>query len=76
MRKAAGVTQRELAHRLGTVQTVVARIEQGERRLDLIEFYRVCRALKVDPKKAASEVLDRCAALDRGKRPTGRTGKR
>jgi transcriptional regulator with XRE-family HTH domain len=65
MRKEAGLNQRKLAQRLGTVQTVVARVEQGERRLDLIEFYWFCRALNVDPKKAAIEVLNACLALDK-----------
>lgn len=65
MRKAAGLTQRALAKRLGTVQTVVVRVEQGERRLDLIEFYWFCRALGFDPKKAAVEVLKECSALDK-----------
>jgi transcriptional regulator with XRE-family HTH domain len=35
MRKHAGLTQRELAARMKTLQTVIARLEQGERRLDL-----------------------------------------
>jgi transcriptional regulator with XRE-family HTH domain len=65
MRKAAGLTQRELAKRLGTVQTIVVRVEQGERRLDLIEFYWFCKALGIDPKKATIEVLSECLALDK-----------
>jgi transcriptional regulator with XRE-family HTH domain len=65
MRKAARLTQRDLAKRLGTVQTIVVRVEQGERRLDLIEFYWFCLALGVDPKKAAVEVLKECSALDK-----------
>ncbi len=76
MRKAAGITQRELASRLKTVQTVVARMEQGQRRMDMIEFYWVCRALKNDPKKKANEVFDECLALDnpshKAKRPKRR----
>lgn len=71
MRKAAGLTQRELAKRLGTVQTVVVRVEQGERRLDLIEFYWFCRALEADPKKVTLEVLNHCIALDRANRTKG-----
>jgi transcriptional regulator with XRE-family HTH domain len=64
MRKAAGLTQRDLADRLKTVQTVVARLEQGERRLDLIEYYWFCKAVGVDPKKAAVNILKQCAILD------------
>lgn len=65
LRVAADLTQRDLAQLLRTPQTVVARIEQGQRRVDLIEFYRICKALKVNPKQAAEEVLDACLALDR-----------
>jgi transcriptional regulator with XRE-family HTH domain len=65
MREEAGLNQREFARRLGTVQTVVARVEQGERRLDLIEFYWFCKALRVDPKRALNEVLNQCLALDK-----------
>lgn len=65
MRKAAGLTQRDLAKRLGTVQTIVVRVEQGERRLDLIEFYWFCRACRVPPEKMAAEVMRECAKLDR-----------
>lgn len=74
MRKAAGLTQRDLAARLKTVQTVVARLEQGERRLDLIEYYWFCRAVGVDPKKAAVEILRKCAALDGSSRSKSKRG--
>ena len=76
MRKAAGLTQRELAKRLGTVQTVVVRVEQGERRLDLIEFYWFCKALEVDPRKATIAVLNHCLALDKPGRTKGRSKKK
>jgi transcriptional regulator with XRE-family HTH domain len=75
MRNAAGLTQRELAKRLGTIQTIVVRVEQGERRLDLIEFYWFCRALEVDPKKAATEVIDQCLAFDRPSKPKAKPRK-
>ena len=41
----AGVTQAELAERLGTVQSFVAKTEAGERRLDVVEFVRIFEAL-------------------------------
>lgn len=44
LRAAAGLTQRQLARRLGCPQNTVLRIEQGERRIDLVEFWRICRA--------------------------------
>ena len=46
-RKDAGVSQAELASRLGTTQTFVSKCERGERRLDVIELRTWCRALGV-----------------------------
>lgn len=48
-RKGAGVTQQELADRLGRPQSFVAKVEGYERRLDIVEFLHVCRALGADP---------------------------
>ena len=36
IRKEAGYTQRELAKKLGREHSFVARIEQGERRVDIV----------------------------------------
>jgi DNA-binding XRE family transcriptional regulator len=52
MREKAGMTQRDLAKKLGREHSFVWRIETGERRLDVIEFHWVCKALGQD----ASEV--------------------
>jgi transcriptional regulator with XRE-family HTH domain len=43
-RKAAGVTQTELAARIGETQSFVSKCERGERRLDVIELRTFCRA--------------------------------
>lgn len=43
-RKAAGLTQAEVAAALSRPQSFVAKYEGGERRLDVIEFLDVCRA--------------------------------
>lgn len=47
-RKDADVTQAELAERLGKPQPWVSNIERGIRRVDVIEFIAICRALNVD----------------------------
>ncbi|MDO8297291.1 MAG: helix-turn-helix transcriptional regulator [Caulobacter sp.] len=48
-RRDAGVTQIELARRLGRTQSFISQIERGVRRLDVIEFYAIAQALKIDP---------------------------
>ncbi len=47
-RKAAGLTQVELAARLNRPQSFVSKVERGERRLDVIEFLEVARVLRLD----------------------------
>ena len=44
-RKAAGLTQRQLAERIGRPYTVIANIERGERQIDVVEFIAIARAL-------------------------------
>ncbi len=48
-RRRAGLTQHELAGRLGKPQSFVAKYEGGERRLDVVEFVKVAQALGSDP---------------------------
>lgn len=48
-RRGAGLTQMALANKLGRPQSFVSKFERGERRLDVIEFLDVARALRVDP---------------------------
>ena len=48
-RKAAGMTQTELAQKLSRPQSFVSKFERGERRLDVIEFLDIARALGFDP---------------------------
>ncbi len=46
-RKQAGLTQVDLAEKLGKPQSFVSKYELGERRLDVVEFLEVTRALGV-----------------------------
>lgn len=59
VRKAAGVTQAELAARLGKPQSFVSKVERGERRLDVIEFCQVAEALGHDPAALLREFCSR-----------------
>lgn len=40
---------RELGEKLGVIHSWVGKIEQGERRLDIVEYLKICKALEVDP---------------------------
>jgi transcriptional regulator with XRE-family HTH domain len=48
-RRKAGLTQEQVAQKLGRPQSFVAKYEGGERRLDVIEFINVAEALETDP---------------------------
>ncbi len=58
-REKAGLTQAEVSTRLGCPQSFVAKYEGGERRLDVVEFVRVCVALNVDPHAVLKDLQDR-----------------
>lgn len=47
VRKEAGLTQTQLAERLGTLQSRITDYERGVRRLDLMELRQVCEAVEV-----------------------------
>jgi transcriptional regulator with XRE-family HTH domain len=47
-RKAKGLSQQAFAEQLGRHQQFVSRYEIGERRLDIVEFVDVARALGMD----------------------------
>jgi transcriptional regulator with XRE-family HTH domain len=53
-REAAGMTQADLAARLGEYQSFVARLESGQRRIDVVEFLELADALAFEPAKAIS----------------------
>jgi len=48
-REARGVTQQELAKRLGKPQSFVSKAEMGERRLDVVEYLHFMRAIEGEP---------------------------
>ena len=50
-RKKAGVTQADLAVKLGRPQSFVAKYEGRERRLDVAEYLQIARGLGADPDK-------------------------
>jgi transcriptional regulator with XRE-family HTH domain len=48
-RRQAGLTQYELAELLKRPQSFIAKYEGGERRLDVVEFIAIARAMNSDP---------------------------
>ncbi len=48
-RKARGLTQTEVAVAMHTDQSQVSKLERSERRIDIIDFIRYCRAIGIDP---------------------------
>ncbi|MGS1018116.1 helix-turn-helix domain-containing protein [Allosphingosinicella humi] len=56
-RISCGVSQRELARRIGKPPSFINKIELRERRLDIIEFVIIARALNLEPSKLLAKVL-------------------
>lgn len=55
-RKAAGLNQAELGKLIGRGQTFVSKVEQGERRLDMIEVIIWCRLVRTDVHKLVNKL--------------------
>jgi len=66
-RKHAGVSQVDLAERLGNTQTFVSKCERGERRIDAVELVEFAEALGVPPLGLLGEYLEQRAARLRPK---------
>lgn len=62
-RKKAGLTQEQLAERLGETQSFVSKCERGERRLDIVEVRAFCHALGV-PFPSFATQLDKLLSLE------------
>jgi len=56
-REASGLTQVELAARLSKPQSFVSKFERGDRRLDVVEFLEIARALEIDPLRFVKTLL-------------------
>jgi transcriptional regulator with XRE-family HTH domain len=77
LRKEAGLTQAELAQLLGRPQSYVSKYERGERRLDVVEFLAVARALGTDAASFVAELEQLKGKPVPGaaaRRPRGRSG--
>ena len=45
LRRKSGVTQVELAEKLGQTQSFISKVERGDRRLDIIQLRTICQTL-------------------------------
>ncbi len=63
LRAATGMNQRELAALLGREQNYVARIETGQRRVDLIEWIQILRVLGVNPEQEIARIVRQVSPL-------------
>jgi len=55
-RKAAGLTQTQVADKLERYQSYVAMLEGGERKIDVIEFIQIAKAIGFDPAEAVRKL--------------------
>ena len=56
-RKRSGLTQVELAAKVGRDQTFISLIERSQRRIDVLEFIALARAMGEDPQRLFSELI-------------------
>lgn len=53
-----GLTMRELAVELGVPHSYIGKVEQCERKLDILEYVRYCEVLVVNPNLGISILLN------------------
>lgn len=61
-RRDAGVSQVDLAERIGRTQSFISQIERGVRRLDVIEFYAIAKAIGADPASLFAALAEKLPA--------------
>jgi transcriptional regulator with XRE-family HTH domain len=77
-RKAAGITQVELAKKLGTTQSRVSKIERGAARLDVIQLREVCLVLGTSLSRLVHDFesqLQKKQRAGRRRKSSGRRGR-
>jgi transcriptional regulator with XRE-family HTH domain len=65
VREDAGLTQADLARKIGNKQTYVSKCERGQRRIDVIELKAFCSALGIE----MADFLTLLDAPERRRRP-------
>jgi len=62
-RTARNLPMRTIANRLGVSHSWVAKTENGERRLEIVDFVNLCFALGLDPSKGLDLVISSLSSL-------------
>lgn len=57
IRSKAGLTSRELSKALGKGHSFISNCEVGERRIDMVEFYWICKACGASPHEEALALM-------------------
>ena len=60
-REQRGLSQRALSAKLGRMSSYVQKIESGERRVDVIEFLRICDLLELDESMILKDLRSQAA---------------
>ncbi|MFZ7338035.1 helix-turn-helix domain-containing protein [Comamonas jiangduensis] len=57
-RKSKGLHQIDVAKALQRPQSFVSKYENGERKIDVIDFIQICRSMNIDPTSILDEYLE------------------
>jgi len=63
-----GLSIRALAERLGRHHSIVGKIEQSRRKIDIVEFVEYCKILEVDPHEGLDIII---SEIESKKFPSG-----
>jgi transcriptional regulator with XRE-family HTH domain len=70
-RETAGLSQRDLASRLQVPHSWIAKVESGERRIDLVEFGWFVSACGIDPVPLSEKLLRQIGRRHNGRGKKG-----
>ena len=64
VRQAKGVTQAKLSERLGKDQSYISNLERGQRRLDVIEFASIAKAIGESPSALFERLMNAVEGIE------------